>query len=139
MANPLVCVSRCASLFKLTSVFPYGAIAQCEDSPIPLPQISQLPEKVIISQKELCLLPLELRAFICYLYFYPNKFYLSSHFKEKCQASLLHIHQDGEQAQGTLDPNPHGVQVREKSLLWVPSLLPKLLTERKMHHVKAVS
>lgn len=33
--------------------------------------------------------------------------------------------------QGTLDPNPRVVQVREKILLWVPSLLPKLLTERK--------
>ena len=64
---------------------------------------------------------------------------LSSHFKEKCQASLLHIHQDGERAHGTLDPNPPGVQVREKSLLWVPSLVPKLLAERKMCHVKVVS
>lgn len=84
-------------------------------------------------------MPLELRGFICYLYFYSNKFYLSRHFKEKCQASLLHIHQDGERAQGTPDPNPPGVQVREKSLLWVTSLLPKQLTERKIHHVKTVS
>lgn len=131
MASPFVCVSKCASLFKLMSVFPYGIIAQCEDLPIPLPYISQLPEKVIISQKELCLLSLELRPFIWYLHFYSNKFYLSSHFKEKYQASPLRIHQDGERAQGTLDPNPRGVQVREKILLWVPSLLPKLLTERK--------
>ena len=64
---------------------------------------------------------------------------LSSHFKEKCQASVLHILQDGERAQGTLDPNPPGVQVREKILLWVPSLVPKPLTERKMRHVKVVS
>ena len=66
----LLCVSLDEQV-SLKSGIPYGIAVWYEDLPPPLLQVSQLPEKALLGQEELCHLSMELRDLMWYLCYIP--------------------------------------------------------------------
>lgn len=66
----LLCVSLDEQV-SLESGIPYGIAVWNEDLPPPLLQVSQLPEKALLDQKEPCPLSMELRDLVWYLHYIP--------------------------------------------------------------------